>query len=531
MQIVKWICIPAFLIHTLDCIDLLQHVLVVDPKRRYTLSQVRNHPWMNKGYDEPIPNHLPHRQPLESIDMDIVEGMGGFGFGEPREIYSKLEAIIARSDYQLAASQIDQNYQQQLLNGTQSSKPRWRRSLRNKRTSQIQDDPLSLPAMYDPLVSIYYLVKEKKEYDKRQKQLNRAQQTAAYSTPTLRRSNSTITARTRLATGETTLTRRKTDRAPSTPKLTTPETTNLSRSGSVNLPTRSSSTRLSSTLLSRSKSAARRLGAILPSNNVQSPRPSTDANEKVLPPVPAPDDNKPANTPTASASTPLKKTFQQFLKVDNNNSTNNNEEKKPRGSWRRLSINRGAFKYQRSSMEQAKNAEPIPPVPAIPAGRVSESGDEGPMPTLGAHPKSLFNFNRRHLFRSTPKKMMDDLNDLLWLMNIRTQQSAVDPFTLHCECDYPDWLKFLRRPENMEHSTHSSRIDEPELPTDQAAQGEPLRFTVLIYQARWAGGRLGVKVKEAEDEASNGSQRTKIYRNLYHTILFELGKIAQNQQS
>ncbi|KAI9255582.1 kinase-like domain-containing protein [Phascolomyces articulosus] len=544
-----------------DCVDLLTKILVVDPKRRATLSQVRSHPWMNKGHDDPIQNHIPHRQALDSIDMDIVAGMGGFGFGEPKDIYTKLESLIAKSEYRNAASQIDHNYQQNLLNQGYSSKPRWRRSLKSKRSSQVQDDPQSLPAMYEPLVSIYYLAKEKKEYDNRQRQLKRAQMTSAQSTPILRRSNSTIATSTtsRIEAGGG-LTRRKTDRTPSTPKLTGTSgnanhqstnnnaSSNVTRSGSVNFPTRSNSMRgASSALLARSKSAARKIGAMLPNTNIQRHSFVEDSPDKALPPLPssqANDDSSHKNNdsstgavpepkPVASLSTPLKKTFQQLLKVDNKDGTD-----KQRPSWRRLSISRPS-KYSRASMEAASAVEPMPPPPAqsksaaASNGRVSESVDTrdtdiGPMPKLGAHPKSLFNFNRRHLFRSTPQKLMDDLNDLLWLMNIRTQQSVLEPFVLDCECDYPDWLKFLTKPSDSD-SGQSSHI-ETGPGADSDLEGEPLRFTVMIYQARWAGGRLGVKVKEAEDETtSNGT--SKIYRNLYHTILCELGKVAGRTQA
>lgn len=147
------------------------------------------------------------------------------------------------------------------------------------------------------------------------------------------------------------------------------------------------------------------------------------------------------------------------------------------------------------------------------------------MPKISAHPKSLFNFNRRHLFRVSPQKMMDDLNDVLWLMNIRTQPSMTDPFVLDCECDYPDWTRFLQKPDlggGNDAPSASSRVEEQDV---GGSEGEPLRFTVQIYQARWAGGRLGVKVKEAEDEEGG---RGKVFRNLYHTILYELGKTASS---
>lgn len=543
---------------------------------------------MNKGYDDPVTNYIPHRQALESIDMDVVEGMGGFGFGDPRDIYASLEHIIANSDYQKAASRVDQNYQHQLhYQQQQSSKPRWRRSLRSPSTrrnasSQHQqqhamDDPQSLPAMYDPLVSIYYLVKEKKEFDQRQQQLkDQRLAPAAQSVPILRRSNSSSFSSMGGGSShvDSGLTRRKTDRIPNTPKLNdNDENSNgmMPRSGSLHFPTRSQSTRVattSSTLLSRSKSAARRLGAIIPSNNNNHQQRSSLDADKVLPPLPTTNTIPPPHletekTPTSSLSTPLKKTFHQLVTTTTtatSNKENDKQQQQHRPSpWRRLSIGRGAKQHNRASMEAASAHEPMPTNKPIPSSaRSSDIAD----PTIGmytkdqcicvyssimfsidpssvagpamsTHPKSLFNFNRRHLFRSTPQKLLDDLNDLLSLMSIKTQQSMLEPYVLFCECDYPDWTRFLSKAPTVENPTsdstttpsgHSSRIEYSDL-----EEGEPLRFTVMIYQARWAGGRLGVKVKEAEIDEAILTSHTKIYRNLYHIILCELGKMTSSR--
>ncbi|KAI8365063.1 kinase-like domain-containing protein, partial [Choanephora cucurbitarum] len=175
-----------------DCLDLLSKIFVVDPAQRITLSAIQAHPWMNKGYEEPIRNYLPRRQPIEHIDMDIVKGMHGFGLGSPEEIKEKLEKIIHSPDYQSAASKIDQNFQKK-ANDDQSlaNKPRWRRSLSTRKKTVIQDDFQTLPAMYDPLVSIYYLVKERKESDERKQQLLNAEPNAL----TLSRSTSTLSER------------------------------------------------------------------------------------------------------------------------------------------------------------------------------------------------------------------------------------------------------------------------------------------------------------------------------------------------
>jgi hypothetical protein len=90
--------------------------------------------------------------------------------------------------------------------------------------------------------------------------------------------------------------------------------------------------------------------------------------------------------------------------------------------------------------------------------------------------------------------MMKGLQQVLYKLNIRFHNA--DVFTLSCQCD--DWR----------HLIIDEGISENAMTT--------LRFTIMVYQARWANGRLGVKLIEAEDENS------KIYRSIYHAILNEL---------
>jgi hypothetical protein len=100
--------------------------------------------------------------------------MDGFGLGSQEEISEKLQKIISSSAYQAAANKIDQNFQKkQNEDQTISSRPKWRRTLSTSRSKKysLQDDFNSLPAMYDPFVSIYYLVKERKESDLRKAEL------------------------------------------------------------------------------------------------------------------------------------------------------------------------------------------------------------------------------------------------------------------------------------------------------------------------------------------------------------------------
>ncbi|KAL0092441.1 hypothetical protein J3Q64DRAFT_1718983 [Phycomyces blakesleeanus] len=180
------------------------------------------------------------------------------------------------------------------------------------------------------------------------------------------------------------------------------------------------------------------------------------------------------------------------------------------------------------------------------------------MPTVSVHPKSLFNFSRRHLFRVSPAQMAQDLQSVLSRLAVQTRPTG-EPFTLECEILFPDWTRFTQPMVDAtttnsgfsghSDSTHTQNSNEPHGPSTTATSAtsatpasqtpipvatstsaplniqtreDSLHFTIMIYQARWAGGRLGVKVKEAEDEI-NGQ---RVYANLYHTILNELGQLT-----
>ncbi|ORX88590.1 Pkinase-domain-containing protein [Basidiobolus meristosporus CBS 931.73] len=113
--------------------NLLSRILVTNPSDRATLQEVLHHPWMVKGYNGPPENYVPHRVPIQlPLDPEIIKKMSGFQFGDGAEIVKQLESVISSESYQRAA-QLDR-----------------------------------LNTYLNPLVSIYYLVKEKMERDGRE---------------------------------------------------------------------------------------------------------------------------------------------------------------------------------------------------------------------------------------------------------------------------------------------------------------------------------------------------------------------------
>ncbi|KAI9259868.1 kinase-like domain-containing protein [Sporodiniella umbellata] len=239
-----------------ECIDLLSKILVVNPAKRGTMSFVINHPWINRGYDDMISNHLPHRHPLHDIDQQVVQGMQGFGLGTPERIAYKLQRIIQSPEYQFAAQLIDQNYPHPEKNDT-----RWRRSVKRQTRAKEEDDPQTLPAVYNPLVSIYYLVQERRELDATLALL----QSEGYQSPVqLGRSASTSLSKSTKDSASQ-LMRRKTERvAPSHTRHALQDWAAPAHHSSEK-PVKSTTN-----LIKRSKSAAKRLGAMLPSRSHES---------------------------------------------------------------------------------------------------------------------------------------------------------------------------------------------------------------------------------------------------------------------
>lgn len=96
-------------------------------------------------------------------------------------------------------------------------------------------------------------------------------------------------------------------------------------------------------------------------------------------------------------------------------------------------------------------------------------------------PKSKFQFNRGQLFRIEPRTMIDLLLDATYRLRIEALPTQ-DEFKLKC--------------------------------TTQSL----LEFHIVVYEARWAGGKIGFKLK---DENSNHKHAL---RDLYQLLLTDVEK-------
>ena len=197
---------PAWL--SPECRHLLSRMLVTNSARRATLSEIFAHPWMNKGFDRPLSTHLPQRTPLRAgeLDANVIQGMTGFEFGTPEEIERQLDEILRSDAYQQACSEWGRGTHDtdaatvssseshgappatELTRSDTVSSRRSRRfsgldfyrrklSLRGTRESETPPgepaappgparEPLDPTRGYHPLISIYYLVKEKMDRER-----------------------------------------------------------------------------------------------------------------------------------------------------------------------------------------------------------------------------------------------------------------------------------------------------------------------------------------------------------------------------
>ncbi|QRV96009.1 Serine/threonine-protein kinase [Ceratobasidium sp. AG-Ba] len=190
-------------------------MLVTNPQQRATLTEVLSHPWMIRSYGGPPDPHLVPREPLSVAELDtaVIREMTGFEFGTTDQIHAQLFQILTSDRYRAAAERwrrtragesgsslgLDANATSTTLSIPSTStattvEPATPRS-RSKRfsgfdfyrkkflTSPPPQQPtptpapaqdLSIPAPeqpdptrgFHPLVSIYYLVRERMERER-----------------------------------------------------------------------------------------------------------------------------------------------------------------------------------------------------------------------------------------------------------------------------------------------------------------------------------------------------------------------------
>jgi len=144
-------------------------MLVTDPLTRATMSEIMVHPWMTKGFGGSPDNYVPPRKPLTlPLDRDVIRKMDGFDFGAASSIEEALTKVVESEDYQRAIRLYEKRNS---MNTPEAERKRGVFDFYKRRNSLSRDtlnnsseavnigqDPVNA---FSPLISIYYLAKEK----------------------------------------------------------------------------------------------------------------------------------------------------------------------------------------------------------------------------------------------------------------------------------------------------------------------------------------------------------------------------------
>ncbi|KIV88253.1 hypothetical protein PV10_07952 [Exophiala mesophila] len=161
---------------TAECKNIISRMLVVDPRERATLQEIMNHPWMTKGFNSAPDNCLAHREPLTlPLDSEVIDKMQGFEFGSAAYITDQLTRIIESDDYQNA---VRRNLREEFSHPSSISEKKRGVFDFYKRRNSISREGLTTPSSeairgqdplnaYSPLVSVYYLAREKRDRERR----------------------------------------------------------------------------------------------------------------------------------------------------------------------------------------------------------------------------------------------------------------------------------------------------------------------------------------------------------------------------
>ncbi|KAK6007541.1 hypothetical protein QM012_004355 [Aureobasidium pullulans] len=162
-----------------ECKNLIARMLVTDPSQRASLAEIMVHPWMTKGFGGPPENYLPPRKPLQlPLDPRVLSKMDGFDFGTAEYIEQQLTKIIQSEDYQKSVVAMERRNQSGLSDSQNKQGGMFDFYKRRKSTTsrdtltgpsseavQLGSDPLNA---YNPLLSVYFLAKEKIEREERE---------------------------------------------------------------------------------------------------------------------------------------------------------------------------------------------------------------------------------------------------------------------------------------------------------------------------------------------------------------------------
>lgn len=128
-----------------ECKHILSRMLVVVPSQRATLHEVLNHPWMLRGFSGPPDPHLLPREPLKASELDpnVIRGMTGFEFGTPAEIEQKLRNVLETNTYRRMVEIFERKHDIARTNGRPESPSSSHTAINSMGANQMGDSAAS----------------------------------------------------------------------------------------------------------------------------------------------------------------------------------------------------------------------------------------------------------------------------------------------------------------------------------------------------------------------------------------------------
>ncbi len=127
-----------------ECKHLLTRMLVTNPAQRASLAEVLSHPWMCRSFPGPPDSHLVHREPLraDELDRQVIKGMKGFEFGTEEEIEKRLIEVLESDAYYRAVEHWERK-RIQGTNGRNGNSGTWGGSMSNSSIALSYDNGYS----------------------------------------------------------------------------------------------------------------------------------------------------------------------------------------------------------------------------------------------------------------------------------------------------------------------------------------------------------------------------------------------------
>jgi hypothetical protein len=129
--------------------------------------------------------------------------------------------------------------------------------------------------------------------------------------------------------------------------------------------------------------------------------------------------------------------------------------------------------------------------------------------------------------------MMTDLQKVLLELNI--QSTIIESqFLLACQCPYSIWFRFINSSPATTTTAEKRKSAVFFQQDNDKSMSVLLKFNVMVYEARWAGGKIGFKVRENNDQHENAAISfyiKQVLKNISNTLLYEIDHLYSSSNT